>query len=255
MSELVIPTLLAALIFYGVAFCYSSVGLGGGSSYTALLAVLGASTQMIPAVSLSLNILVTTIGSIVFLYRGHGRLRLIAPFMISSIPMAYLGGMLPVPKFIFYIVLIVSLSLAAWRIYVPSEIKMIPVKDSGKFALALVSGAILGLVAGIVGIGGGIYLIPLVIILGLGTEKEAAACGAIFVWANSVAGMAARVLHSDVDILSYTPLLIAVLAGGITGSFLGAGKFSPRTMQKMLGSILVVAVMFMGQRIVSLYLL
>ncbi len=94
MTELVIPIFFAAFIFCMVAFFYSSVGLGGGSSYTALLAVLGASTQIIPTISLSLNVLVTTIGSIIFLYRGHGRLRLIAPFLISSIPMTYVGGIL-----------------------------------------------------------------------------------------------------------------------------------------------------------------
>ncbi len=94
MSDLIIPIWVAAVIFGTIAFFYSAVGLGGGSSYTALLAVLGASTQAIPAISLSLNILVTTLGTIIFLYKGHGRLRLIAPFLFTSIPMAYLGGLL-----------------------------------------------------------------------------------------------------------------------------------------------------------------
>ncbi len=252
MNELIIPIFAAAIIFSAVAFLYSSVGLGGGSSYTALLALLGASTQIIPTLSLSLNIIVTTMGSIIFLYKGHGRVRLIAPFLISSIPMAYLGGMLQLPKLIFYILLILSLSLAAWRIYLPTKSVTITVKRRSKVLIALFSGAMLGLIAGIIGIGGGIYLIPLVILLGLGTEKEAAACGAIFVWANSIAGLTARLQYNEVDLLPYISLLIAVMAGGISGALLGSAKFSPRTMQKVLGSILVVAIAFMGKRIAFL---
>lgn len=249
MSDLSTPISLAVVIFGAIAFFYASVGLGGGSSYTALLAVLGISTQIIPTISLSLNILVTSIGSVVFLYNGHGPLKLIAPFLISSIPMAYIGGLLHVPKNIFYMLLLISLCFAAWRIYIPANTKKFPMKQWTKITLALISGAALGFLAGVVGIGGGIYLIPLVIILGLGTEKEAAACGAIFVWANSVAGITSRLHQGELDLAGYSPILIAVLVGGVSGSLLGAGKFSPRTMQKILGSILVVAIMFMGKKI------
>lgn len=251
-GDLMIPLSLAAIIFCCVAFLYSSVGLGGGSSYTALLALLGASTQVIPTVSLSLNILVTTVGSAIFLLRGHGRLQLIAPFLVSSIPMAYLGGMLHLPKLVFYILLMFSLCLAAWRIYMPRKSSTVSINRGTRVAIALMSGAVLGLLAGIVGIGGGIYLIPLVIILGLGTEKEAAACGAIFVWTNSVAGLTARLQHHAVDLSPYAIILAAVLVGGLAGSLMGSGKFSPRTMQRVLGSILVVAVIFMGKKVMLL---
>lgn len=254
MTDLSIPISLAAVIFCGIAFLYSSVGLGGGSSYTALLAVLGASTQMIPTVSLSLNILVTTFGSIVFLYKGHGRIRLICPFLITSIPMAYIGGLLFIPKTVFYFLLLVSLCLAAWRIYIPNQVSTISMDKKSQILWSLFFGALLGLLAGIVGIGGGIYLVPLVIILGLGTEKEAAACGAVFVWANSIAGMAARLLGGSVNLMDYGPLLLAVMVGGIAGSLMGSAKFSPRTMQQILGSILLVAVLFMSKKIMTLYL-
>lgn len=250
MTDLLIPITLLAFIFAVVAFFYASVGLGGGSSYTALLAVFGASTMTIPLVSLTLNILVTTFGSLVFLLHGHARLRLIVPFIISSIPMAYLGGMLHLPKRIFYVLLLVSLCVAAARIYFPNTSRPVHLDKSRKILLAIGSGAILGLIAGITGIGGGIYLVPLIILLGLGNAKEAAACGAFFIWVNSVSGLLARIQYNEVDLVPYLPLVIAVVLGGMAGTLMGAGRFKVRTMQQILGSILIVAILLLGKKIV-----
>ncbi len=245
MDDLMISPALLAAIFFLVAFLYSSVGLGGGSSYTALLAAAGAGMQVIPMVSLTLNIIVSSIGSLTFLRHDHARLRLIAPFLAASIPMAYVGGALRLPKEYFLWLLLISLLLSAARIYFPNPVKQLPLGDRGKIFVSLVAGAVLGLVAGIVGIGGGIYLVPLVILLGLGSPKEAAACGAFFIWVNSVSGMVARLQYNPVDLLPYVPLIVAVLGGGLLGSYMGAARFSPMRMQKMLGTILLVAICFM----------
>jgi uncharacterized membrane protein YfcA len=250
MTDLLIPITLLAFIFAVVAFFYASVGLGGGSSYTALLAVFGASTMTIPLVSLTLNILVTTFGSLVFLLHGHARLRLIVPFIISSIPMAYLGGMLHLPKRIFYVLLLISLCVAAARIYFPDTSRPVHLDQRRKILLAIGSGAILGLIAGITGIGGGIYLVPLIILLGLGNAKEAAACGAFFIWVNSVSGLLARIQYNEVDLVPYLPLVIAVVLGGMAGTLMGAGRFKVRTMQQILGSILIIAILLLGKKIV-----
>ena len=249
MTDLTISITLLAVIFAMVAFFYASVGLGGGSSYTALLAIFGATTVTIPMVSLTLNVLVTTVGSIIFLSQRHARLRLIAPFLISSVPMAYVGGMLHLPKILFYMVLLISLAFAAMRIYFPKETKPLELDNRGKFFLALGCGAFLGLIAGIAGIGGGVYLVPLILLLGLGTAKEAAACGAFFIWVNSVAGLAARIQYNSIDLNPYMPLIIGAVVGGLAGSILGAGRFEPRTMQKILGTVLVVAILFLGKTI------
>ncbi|MEJ2117214.1 MAG: sulfite exporter TauE/SafE family protein [Alphaproteobacteria bacterium] len=249
MAELVIPISMLAVMFALVAFFYASVGLGGGSSYTALLAVFGVSAATIPVVSLLLNLLVTTLGSLIFLANGHTRLRLVAPFLLTSMPMAYVGGTLHLPKNLFYLVLLVSLSIAAFRIYFPGNAKPISLDDRIKIPLALLCGAVLGLVTGIVGIGGGVYLVPLIILLGLGTAKEAAACGAFFIWANSLAGLAARLQHQTIDFGDFTPLMFAVVIGGLAGALLGANRFDPRTMQKVLGGILIVAIVFLGEKI------
>ena len=243
------PYFLAALFFI-VALIYSSVGLGGGSSYTALLAIFGISTVAIPMVSLSLNLFVTSIGSYNFIRNKHGKLKLILPFLASSIPMAYLGGTLQLPKQIFYWILLISLIFVAARIYLWQNIAIkFEFKQNDKIIISLVVGAILGLVAGIVGIGGGVYLVPLIIVLGLGTEKEAAACGAIFIWLNSFSGLLSRLQYNSIDLMNYIPLIIAVLAGAILGSYLGSFKFSPKAMDKILGMVILVAIILLIKKL------
>lgn len=242
---------ILAILFFIVALAYSSVGLGGGSSYTALMAVFGVSTIAIPMVSLTLNLFVTTIGSFNFIRNRHARINLILPFLITSIPMAYLGGSLKLPKEVFYWILFISLVFVAVRIYFWQSIAIkLNIDSKGKIIVSLIAGSILGLVAGIVGIGGGIYLVPLIMILGLGNAKEAAACGTIFIWLNSLAGLISRLQYNSIDLTAYIPLIAAVMAGGAIGSFMGSFKFSSRTMEKVLGGVIIVAIMFLGKKIV-----
>ena len=245
---------ILTILFLIISFIYSSVGLGGGSSYTALMAIFGLSTVAIPMLSLSLNLFVTSIGSYNFIRNKHGNLKLIVPFLISSMPMAYLGGALSLPKEIFYWVLLLSLVFVAARIYLWKNTAIrLNVGQKGKIAISLLGGSILGLVAGIVGIGGGIYLVPLIIILGLGTEKEAAACGAVFIWLNSFSGLLSRLQYNAIDLTQYIPLIVAVIVGGILGSFMGSYKFSPAVMEKVLGSVIIVAIIFLTQKIIAFY--
>ena len=113
----------------------------------------------------------------------------------------------------------------------------------------MLTGSILGLFAGIVGIGGGIYLVPLIIILGMGTEKQAAACGAIFIWLNSLFGLLSRLQYNSIDLSNYIPLFIAVLVGGTLGSFMVSFKFPPRVMEKILGAVVIVAILFLFKKV------
>lgn len=242
-----------AFLFFIVAFVYSSVGLGGASSYTALMAIFGISSLAIPMVSLSLNLLVTSVGSFNFIRNKHAKIKLILPFLISSIPMAYLGGSLQIPKEIFYWVLLISLIFVAARIYLWQNTTInFKFDKREKIILSLFAGSVLGLIAGIVGIGGGVYLVPLIIILGLGTEKEAAACGAIFIWLNSCSGLLSRLQYNSIDLTNYIPLIIAVVAGGALGSYLGSSRFSPKVMEKMLGLVIIIAIIFLTKKILSI---
>jgi len=234
---------LIAAAFFVVAFVYSSVGLGGGSSYTAIMTLLGFSTLAIPMLSLVLNLFVTSIGSFNFIRHRHARLHLVAPFLASSIPAAYLGGALHLPKTAFYWLLLISLLFVAVRIYLlPQTGFRLQLSDGQKLGVSLLSGAVLGLLAGIVGIGGGIYLVPLIIILGLGSQKEAAACGAIFIFLNSVAGLASRLQHNSIGLTPYVALIVAVIVGGTLGSHMGSTRIPPKTMEKILGVVILAAI-------------
>jgi len=237
---------LLPLFFVLVAFIYSSVGLGGGSSYTALMMIFGISYQIIPTTSLTLNLFVTFIGMMNFWRNGYGRLDLIIPFLVTSIPMAYLGGLLALPKILFQIILLMTLIFVIVRIYVLHHLRFsIQISGIKKWIFIFGLGGILGFIAGTVGIGGGIYLVPLIIMFGLGSEKEAAAAGAMFIWVNSLAGVIARSQSGTFDADFIMPLAGAVIVGGFGGSYLGAVRFDANTIQKVMGAVVIVAVIFL----------
>lgn len=253
MDPLLIPIPLLALLCFGIAMAYASVGLGGGTAYTAVLAILGASYQMIPTVSLLLNVVVTSIGSLVFLGARHGRAALVVPFAVTSVPAAYLGGWLAVAPDLFYGLLFAALLLAAARIFAWSEASLeINLNRRQEVAVSLVLGTVLGLVAGTVGIGGGIFLVPLVVILGLGSEREAAAVGAVFTWINSLAGLAARLDRLPVDWMDLAPLAGAVAVGALLGAWMGASWLSRETMRRVLGGIILVALVLLLDKVFGL---
>ncbi len=241
MTDLILP-----LLFVFVAFIYSSVGLGGGSSYTALMAIMGVNYTIIPTTSLTLNLVVTFIGVVNFWRNGFGRLDLIGPFLITSIPMAYLAGSLPLPEILFKILLLVTLFVVAIRIYIVNELSIsIQLTEIQKWVFVFSLGAILGFIAGAVGIGGGIYLVPLIIMFRLGSEKEAAASGAMFIWVNSLVGVIARAKIGTFESDLILPLIGAVLVGGFAGSHMGAIKFTSKTIQKVMGGVIIIAILFL----------
>jgi hypothetical protein len=246
LTEILTSPYFIAILFFLVALAYSSVGLGGGTSYTALLAIAGYNALTIPLISLILNLIVTSVGSVNFIRYRHASSRLIAPFLVSSIPMAYLGGSMKLPKEYFFWLLLLALLFVAARIYLwKGAVFNIGFGATGKLLVSLVTGSALGLLAGITGIGGGIFLVPLIIMLNFGTVKEAAACGAIFIWLNSLAGLVSRLQHNSIDLLEHIPLIVAVFLGGALGSLLGSSRLSRTAMEKILGLIVIVAIVFL----------
>jgi uncharacterized membrane protein YfcA len=251
-EELTIPLWALAGLFLVVSFAYSTVGLGGGSSYTALMAVFSVAHEAIRTVSLSLNLLVTLVASINFMREGHARPRLILPFLLTSMPMAYVGGALKVPVTVFNWLLLISLIFVALRIYLWNDTAVRhQLGRKGQILLSLGVGAALGLLSGIVGIGGGIYLVPLIIVLGLGSQKEASACGALFIWVNSLSSLTARLQHHRVPLTEMIPLLAVVLIGGTLGSYVGSSRLSPKTMERWLGGIILLAIVFLAKKILT----
>ncbi len=240
-------TFLLPLIFLVVALVYSAVGLGGGTTYVALLALTGMDHQQLPTISLSLNLVVTSVGIYNFRRQGHIRFGLIWPFLITSLPMAYLGGSLQLSRVTFLWLLFVTLLFVAARIYLWREVTFnLHLNDPGRLATMLASGAVLGFVAGTVGIGGGILLVPLLIILGLAGERQAAGAGAVFIWVNSAVGLISRYHRGAFDPVLIAPLIVAVIVGAGIGSYLGAARLKPRAVQQVLGIVILMALASLG---------
>ena len=230
-------------LFALIAFVYSSVGLGGGSSYTAVLTIVGTTYVLIPTISLTLNIVVTTGATIQFVRKGHLRWRVLLPLLVTSVPAAWFGGRLQLPESIFQILLLLTLLVVAARIYLWKEpVLDLPRSVSFRLASALVIGAVLGFVAGAVGIGGGIYLVPVLIMTGVATTRQAAATGAAFILFNSVTGVLARASWSGIPWDLLIPLGATVALAGLAGSHYGSSRWPPRTIQRVLGIVILVAI-------------
>lgn len=245
------PTLFAIAFFF-VALLYSSVGLGGGTSYTAILAIAGVAHAVIPTTSLTLNVIVAGLGLVSFSRAGYFRPKLILPLLLASMPMAYFGGQLALPERVFQWLLLGTLVAVAARIYLAGELHSgLDLGPGSRLAACLALGAILGFVAGAVGIGGGIYLVPLLIFLNLAGEREAATAGAVFVLLNSLVGLLPRIQTGLLDLSWLLPLSIAVLLGGVLGSYLGSVRFRPRTVQKVLGVVVLLAIAVLLRRLVG----
>jgi len=239
-------------LFLFISFSYSSVGLGGGSSYTAVLSIVGLSQVLIPTVSLSMNIIVTASATIQFLRHGHLKWGILLPFVIASVPAAYFGGSLQLSEGVFQSILLVSLVAVAARIYLWKDpILQFPDSRIFRIGLSLFLGGMLGFIAGSVGIGGGIYLVPLIIVTGIAEMKTAAATGAAFILINSIAGLVARSGWTQMPWDLIVPLGITALIGGMAGSFLGSSRWEPKTVQRILGIVILVAIVLLGQKLIG----
>lgn len=214
--------LTLSLLFFIVALVYSTVGFGGGSSYIALLAVSGLSHSTIPKISLLCNILVVTGACYQYARKGHLIRELAAPLVLSSVPMAFLGGTIPLKEKTFFILLTLCLLFCGLRILIIRDKAVNDIRRPSVWAATAV-GSVLGLLSGMVGIGGGIFLSPLMINLGWARSKDAAAVASVFILLNSLAGLAGQFAKAPVvpEVYIYLPLFIAVIIGGQIGSRLG----------------------------------
>lgn len=237
-------------LFAFIAFVYSSVGLGGGSSYTAVLTIVGMSYVLIPTISLTLNIIVTTGATYQFFRNGHLRWRILLPLLLTSVPAAWIGGRLQLPETTFQILLLLTLIAVAGRIYLWKDPRLkLPSSTTFRVGASLFIGAVLGFVAGAVGIGGGIYLVPVLIMTGVGTTREAAATGAAFILFNSVTGVMARASWGDLPWELLVPLGATVAVAGFAGSHYGSSKWPSRTIQRVLGVVILIAIVLLVNRL------
>lgn len=221
-----------AALFLVTALLYGAVGFGGGSTYNALLVLAGADYRAVPVVALGCNIVVVSAGSWRFARSGHVDLRRIWPFFATSIPLAWIGGRLVVAETVF-VGLLASCLFAAGLLMLrePGRPSDGPLRAASRW-VAPVAGGGIGFVAGLVGIGGGIFLAPLLYAIRWGTPRAIAGTCALFILANSIAGLAGQFAKGGGGVGSvladYWPLFPAVLAGGLIGSTLGSSRLDPK---------------------------
>jgi uncharacterized protein len=224
-----------------VAVLYASVGHGGASGYLAVMALAEVPKEVATSTALAMNLIVATTAFIAFRQRNFFHARLALPFVAAGIPMAFLGGIFRLGDRAYMLILGVALALAAIRMFLPA----LKIRESGASAphlgLALALGGVIGLVSGMVGIGGGVFLSPLILMMGWAGPKETAATSAIFIVVNSAAGMLGRHFGGQLAIDSGWPLLVAGMAGGLIGAYLGSRTLAPASLRYALGLVLCIA--------------
>ncbi len=230
--------LLCAAILV-IAFLYSSVGHAGASGYIAVMTFFSLAPSVIKPAALVLNILVACLATWQFWKAGYFSWKLFWPFAISSVPFAFLGGYISLPTQVFKIVLGILLLYSAARFLVRPRADEEPHLPTKPVAISV--GAGLGLISGLTGVGGGIFLTPLVIFMRWARTKTASAVSAVFILANSISGLLGSITSTRQLPFFALPLAIAAVAGGSVGSYLGSRHFSPIVIKRILGIVLLIA--------------
>ncbi|MBI1992051.1 MAG: sulfite exporter TauE/SafE family protein [Candidatus Omnitrophica bacterium] len=227
--------------FFMIALVYASVGHGGASGYLAALSFVVVRPDEMATTALTLNLFVAGMALMSFVRAGHFISRLTWPFVISSAPCALLGGLTVVPVRMYSWLLAAALSVAAIRLMTDVSAPRREYVKAPGLAIVLPIGGGVGWLSGLVGIGGGVFLSPLMLLLGWATPKQAAASSAGFIVANSAAALVGRWARQGIQYGPFWPLLIAALAGGIIGARLGANHFSGKALKRLLAVILLIA--------------
>ena len=224
-----------------VAILYSSVGHGGASGYLAVMAFLAVAPEVTRPTALVLNLFVASIGTVQFYRAGYFSWRIFLPFAAASIPMAFVGGMINLPTDVYRIVLGAVLCLTAVRLAIKLK-NDDEVTDPPIFACLLI-GAVVGLLSGMVGVGGGIFLTPILLLMRWAETRVAAGVSVLFIFVNSAAGLVGQYSRGALNALpSEVWLWIgAAVLGGIIGSTLGSKKFDSITLRRVLAVVLLFA--------------
>jgi hypothetical protein len=228
------------ILLFIVALLYASVGHGGASGYLALMALYGFAPAVMKPTALILNLFVSLTSFLLFLKGGHFKWKLFLPFALASIPMSFLGGTIALDAHIYKKVLGVLLLFPVLRFFIFPNTADKDLKDSN-FILSVLIGAIIGFLSGLIGIGGGILLSPILLLLNWTNQKQTAAISALFIFVNSVAGLAGQLSHGikiEPQMLSF---VIIAFVGGLFGAWLGSLKFNQQILKYTLAIVLLMA--------------
>lgn len=236
MSSLLLLLLLLSL----VAFLYSSVGHGGASGYLAIMAIMGVAPAMMKSSALVMNLAVSLFSFIGFYRAGHFRLKLFLPFALASIPMAFVGGTMTLSDSIYKKILAVCILFSIVRLIYKFDTdennRSIPIWAG------VLSGGLIGLLSGMIGIGGGIILSPLMLLMRWANLKETAAVSALFIFVNSLSGLYGQLQKGGINLPENMQwAVLATIIGGLAGSYFGSQKFNVPTLKKLLAVGLVIA--------------
>ncbi len=233
----VLPLLLVAAVLY------TSVGHGGATLYLAILTLAGYAVEALVPTVLAVNIVAAAIAFVVFRQAGHLHMPLLLPFVVTSVPMAFLGGLVDLDDAAARILLGTVLLVAAFRFFFlprpPAQ--RVPMEGWPYLVGAPVLGAVLGFLAGATGIGGGVFLSPILVLLGWGDVREAGNVAAAFIVLNSAAGLSARLISTPIDVAFMGPVVLVVAVGALGGSLLGARWLRPAALRLLLAVVLFVA--------------
>lgn len=245
--------LLLAILFLATAALYSSVGFGGGSTYLALLLIWGVPYFIFPVIALSCNIIVVSGNCFNYIRTGNLNLKLLIPYLIGSIPLAFIGGSLPIEKRLFEILLFLVLMAAGILLLI--NFKSYDDKEENyrkiPIPVSILIGGVLGFISGIVGIGGGIFLSPILFLIRAGRPKHIVTTASLFILINSVSGIIGQLTKNAVinEIPNYWYLLIAVLIGGQLGNFLNLKIFPTRILALVTAMLVIFVATRMGFKI------
>jgi hypothetical protein len=236
-----VETLLLLILIAVVAALYASVGHGGASGYLAVLSLFAFAPQQLSSTSLALNVLVSALSFYSFAQAKHFRFPLAWPLIVASVPLAFVGGLIQVSDRAYFILLALALLIAAYRMWWNAPTTVNGEMRKPSLGASLATGGGIGLLSGIVGVGGGIFLSPLMILMRWADPKQTAAVSAFFILVNSLAGIAGRFARGGFELSSTMPFVAAALVGGFAGSYVGAQKFSGFTLRRVLSIVLVLA--------------
>ena len=245
---------ILSILFFITAILYSSVGFGGGSTYLALLLIWGVPYTIFPIIALSCNIIVVSGNCYNYIRAGNLNLKLLIPYLIGSIPLAFIGGTLPIEKKLFEILLFLVLSLAGCLLLInfksyddkQESYKNIP------FLVSVIIGGILGFISGIVGIGGGIFLSPILFLIRVARPKHIVTAASLFILINSVFGIVGQLTKNlnFSEVYSFFYLLIAVLIGGQIGNYLNLKIFPTRLLALITSGLVLFVAIRMGFKLI-----
>jgi uncharacterized membrane protein YfcA len=242
--------IILSILFFITAILYSSVGFGGGSTYLALLLIWEIPYYIFPVIALCCNIIVVSGNCFNYIRAGNINIKLITPYLVSSIPMAFIGGSLAIDESFFELLLFIILSSAGFLLFYKfksfDDTKEV-YRNIPKIISFLIGGSI-GFLSGVVGIGGGIFLSPILFLINAGKAKHIATAASLFIFINSTAGLFGQLTKNFVfnEIYNYWPLFLLVLMGGQLGNFLNIKIFPARILALITAGLVIFVAIRMG---------